>query len=508
MIRLHRWWTQPSRRTMLLLAAAVLAGILAVFITVTLLGLRETTAYARLTNTNIAGTLATSIRQTLDTYNRSLQGSAAEMRDPLVLALPLDLRRKAVFDQAIDVPGVSEFAVFDAAGNLVMSSNPSRTAANVADRAYFMRQRDDPQLGLYIDGPLVLRPTGLQALVLSRRRTDVEGRFAGIVAATIHLEFFDAMFERVSLNDGSRITLMGSDRRIIARMPRQIELIGKSLAQTVPVQRFESGERFFEAVSALTGSKQLYYFVRVAGYPMVIVVSDSVTDVYASWRHRTWWLGASTFLLVVACIALGCLFLRELNNRRALARHMEQLAHYDSLTGLPNRLLLFDRAAQSLAQAKRDGRRVALMYLDLDGFKRVNDALGHQAGDELLQLVAKRLGSGLRSSDTLSRQGGDEFVVLAPLDGGTQSAEDIVRKILSLAREPYQLGRHGLSVTVSIGIAVFPEDGDHFELLAQRADVAMYRAKHSGKNKFCFYTEEIGRTASQALTGLEWPESE
>jgi diguanylate cyclase (GGDEF)-like protein len=490
---------QPNRRVLLTLTGVVLLGIATVFIAVTVGGWKETTAHARQTNANVAGTLAANIQQILDTYDRSLQGSALEAQDPVIMALPADIRAKVVFDKAVDVPGVSEFAVFDASGDLVMSSLAARKKLNVADRSYFKTLRDRPEAGLLIDGPLTLRQTGALAVVLSRRRTDTSGKFAGVVTATIRLQFFDNLFDRVLLNPGSQISLMGTDMRVIARLPHQPGLIGRSLENATPVRRFKAGEKFFRETSSLNGVTQLYYFEPVAGYPMVISVSDPVSAIYANWRERTVWLGISTFLLMCANFALVGLFLQELNGRRALTRRMQHLAHHDPLSGLPNRLLLLDRATQMLAQAGRDGREVAVMYLDLDGFKDVNDALGHAAGDELLQLVAHRLCSCLRKADTLSRQGGDEFVVLAPLTEGVEGARHVATKLVVQGQQPYVVGGQELRVTSSVGIALFPRDGLTFEVLAQRADAAMYQAKRAGRNRFVFYDDEIGRIAEQAL---------
>ena len=493
---------EPTRRALLVMTAVVLLGIAGVFIAVTLLGLRETAAHARQTSANIAGTLAENIHQTLDTYDRSLRGTALELLDPAVMALPPELREKVVFDKAVDVPGVSGFGVVDANGDLVMSSQKVSGKLNVSDRAYFSVQRALPGSGLFIDGPLLLRQSSAPSMVLSRPRVDASGNFAGVVATTLRLEFFDRLLRRITLDKGSRITLLGQDMRIIARVPPDPALVGKSLATSRAVQRFQAGENFFEEKSALTGDLQLYTFEPVSGYPMAVSVSSSVSNVYASWRQRTWWLGVSTLLLMAACVTLVALFLQALNARRALAKRMQQLAHYDPLTGLPNRLLLRDRATQMLEQAHRDGRAVAVMYLDLDGFKDVNDALGHAAGDALLMQVSERLCSGLRKSDTLSREGGDEFVVLAPLgqgEGKAAAAERVAHKLVTLAAQPYQIDAHELRVTTSVGIAMYPQDGPSFDLLSQRADAAMYQSKRSGKNRFLFYDDEIGRMAEQEL---------
>ena len=154
-----------------------------------------------------------------------------------------------------------------------------------------------------------------------------------------------------------------------------------------------------------------------------------------------------------------------------------KLAFHDELTGLPNRTLLQDRFTQAVALATRQGKRVALLFLDLDGFKRINDAFGHAAGDRLLQQVAARLASCIRTSDTACRYGGDEFVVLLPELDGQQSAISVAGKIRANLTVPYLVGDTAIEVTTSLGIAVYPADGIECGELIRVSDLAMYRNK-------------------------------
>lgn len=165
---------------------------------------------------------------------------------------------------------------------------------------------------------------------------------------------------------------------------------------------------------------------------------------------------------------------------------LNYIANHDSLTGLPNRILLYERISESLETAKANDQFLALMFLDLDGFKQINDTLGHAIGDLLLQAVAKRLTGCLRTSDTVARLGGDEFVVLLPTIPDTNNVTQVARKILSTLSQAFAISGETLSVTTSIGIALFPEHGDQLESLMERADEAMYHAKKTGKNRFAF----------------------
>lgn len=173
---------------------------------------------------------------------------------------------------------------------------------------------------------------------------------------------------------------------------------------------------------------------------------------------------------------------RNVTRRRALEERLRHLAGHDALTGLCNRMRLEDRLGHAIRRSRRDGRGLALLYMDLDGFKAVNDTYGHHSGDHLLVTVAERLRMVLRESDTIARMGGDEFAVV--LEGGVdaQGAAVVAEKLTATVSTPYP--GITLGVTASIGIALFPGDGDSTEALLRAADAAMYQAKHDGKNRY------------------------
>ena len=173
-------------------------------------------------------------------------------------------------------------------------------------------------------------------------------------------------------------------------------------------------------------------------------------------------------------------------------RQMAYMAEHDFLTGLPNRALLTDRLSQSIMFALRHGgKKVALMYLDLDHFKHINDSLGHEVGDKLLQSVAQRLQTSVRHSDTVSRHGGDEFVILLAEVESVQDATITAEKIMAVMTKPHLIADHQLHVTLSIGMSIFPDDGKDVETVIRNADTAMYHAKRSGRNKYQFFTAEM-----------------
>jgi diguanylate cyclase (GGDEF)-like protein/PAS domain S-box-containing protein len=170
---------------------------------------------------------------------------------------------------------------------------------------------------------------------------------------------------------------------------------------------------------------------------------------------------------------------------------MLHLAEHDALTDLPNRLLLNDRLARSIALARRYGRRLAVLFLDCDRFKHINDSLGHAIGDQVLRSVAKRLTTCVRESDTVSRHGGDEFLILLSELDQPEDAEAIAEKIVSSIAEPHHIAGHELQLTASVGIALYPEDGQDTQSLIMRADTAMYYAKNTGRNRVGFYKSDM-----------------
>lgn len=190
----------------------------------------------------------------------------------------------------------------------------------------------------------------------------------------------------------------------------------------------------------------------------------------------------------------------DISERKAAEERVRHLAQYDFLTDLPNRALFADRLKQAIGAAQRDGSRLALMFIDLDHFKTINDSLGHNVGDMLLREVAQRLASVIRVSDTVSRQGGDEFLVLTPgIDSPTDAAY-IARKLTESIAEPFHLEGHKLVVTPSIGIALFPDDGSDMGNLIRNADAAMYHAKQHGRNAYQFFTADMNARAMERLT--------
>ncbi|MDV6316919.1 diguanylate cyclase domain-containing protein [Idiomarina sp. HP20-50] len=250
--------------------------------------------------------------------------------------------------------------------------------------------------------------------------------------------------------------------------------------------------------------EKLYLAIRDDWQPLVMALNrgiDSVTENERRQLRQKWYgfqleqgwsneelldiamkVGSIVLLVIVGFVIWNSRLRKEIKLRKAAERRIRHIATHDELTGLPNRNLMQDRLEQTLNQNERTGKPFAVLFLDLDGFKKINDDFGHNYGDELLIHAAQRMSTLLRRSDTVCRHGGDEFVIILPTANTTGSALAVSRKLVVQLAKPYKVKKKTLEISVSIGVAVYPKHGKSTDDLLRSADKAMYRAKAAGKN--------------------------
>jgi diguanylate cyclase (GGDEF)-like protein len=258
------------------------------------------------------------------------------------------------------------------------------------------------------------------------------------------------------------------------------------------------------------GTKQVavprYQSWHVQG-PIVGAVVLEYTQIYSELMDATAWqiysVGGAGLFCVVLVGFLGVKLHGSLSKRlleeRIAAQQIEHLAFHDKLTGLSNRGMFSRMLEQGLQEAKRYNRQLAVYFVDLDRFKNINDTLGHETGDLLLQEMATRLKSCLRESDCIARLGGDEFVIMIPNFAGTEQLATVAQKILTSVSRIFALGEHEFHVTASVGISLYPSDGTDERTLMKNADIAMYQSKEDGKNAFTFYSAELNKNSIERL---------
>ncbi len=278
----------------------------------------------------------------------------------------------------------------------------------------------------------------------------------------------------VTVNDSGRIESANPAAERMFGYGRG-RLAGRDLLDILPMDARDRHQRFFDAYMSGLFPTLMGRLVEGIGlradnstFPMEISVSE-----LRQGRNR-----------------LFTAILRDISERKENEERIRKLAHHDPLTGLPNRNLLNDRMNHALARMRRNSGRMAILYVDLDKFKPINDTLGHEAGDLVLREVARRLESCVRSSDTVARVGGDEFVVMVEDVQRPSEARQVARKILDVLAEPVTYQGHECAVGASIGAAMFPDDGTTIDEVCRAADVAMYRVKHGGRNGFGFFSGE------------------
>ena len=351
-------------------------------------------------------------------------------------------------------------------------------------------------------------------LRFSRALHDREGSFGGVAVVQVDASFFVSGYEPAKLGEQGFLGVLARDGTFRVRRSGEEIVVGEHASYDEVVTSDGFGEtevvlapNTWDGVVRYTSARELYDF------PLAVVVGLSEQEQLAAAsgqaREYRWRAVAGSLLLLVVLVVLGRLYWRleslrrrEREARQAHAKHVEHLAYHDALTGLPNRSFMSRILDDRIRQSSRYGRQFGVFFLDLDGFKQINDTLGHDAGDDLLREVARRLEDALRKSDTVARMGGDEFMVVLPEIESEEQVTAVARKILVALAEPFVLLGERFRVTSSVGISLFPKDGVDEQSLLKNADIAMYAAKEAGKNNFRFFAPEMS-SASRERSNLE-----
>ncbi len=316
------------------------------------------------------------------------------------------------------------------------------------------------------------------------------------MTAGIDIDAEAAMWNAIELKPGMRLTLMRDDGYVQLALSKENQ--SREAIYSNPVEGFSAipvgGEvRDPWLPDALSKS------VRLERFPLTVIASYDSRQMIKGFIQR---MSVPTFLFGVALIFGWLIFNYLLRNQKLYEDELIHHATHDALTRLPNRVLLEDRIRQDIERARHFKRHVAVMYIDLDQFKRINDTLGHKAGDRLLSMCADRLRMSLRQGDTVGRLGGDEFLVILPDLTEPNDAHGLASRILDDFNRPFEVEGRELFSTVSIGVAMFPNDGSETETLLKNADTALYRAKDAGRNSFCFF-EPCHNTATARRIEVE-----
>lgn len=404
---------------------------------------------------------------------------------------------------------VFEVSIVDIKGDVVASTGSS-VSANVAERDFFQSQRLADSFSISREQPDL--EGGGWRLTFSRRSNTTDGKFAGIVMLSVDAAYFVSGYEDTNLGEHGMFGIIGEDGVFLVRRSGKTVDVNDISQYRLPVQHV-TNKVVSEATpqtNAWDGVRRYSSVHKIHGFPLNAVLGLSVDEQLAATRSNKQvylWRAAAGSLVMFLIIAAMWRMSHQLalSRQRAVEEHVahaarvEYFAYHDSLTTLPNRSLFSKLLGYSINQAHRHNGQLAVLFLDLDHFKKINDTLGHEAGDQLLQEVAARLKTCLRESDTVARLGGDEFVVMLPELNEEEYVATVAQKILSVVARPFFLASQECRVTASIGVSSYPQDGLDEQTLTKNADIAMYKAKEEGKNNFQLYSDKLNTNSLERL---------
>jgi diguanylate cyclase (GGDEF)-like protein len=404
---------------------------------------------------------------------------------------------------------VFDISVVDNKGKVVASNNP-KEMAGIVDLNIFMNLA--PTDVMLIGRPRRDPVNEERHLYFGRKLGATGGKPPGMVIVEVDAAYFVSGYEATRMGAHGVLGISGSDGVFLVRRSGEIVTANDDSHYQFPVAHADDevqSETTLQA-NAWDGVERFTSVRSIYGFPLATIVGLSADEQLADTeRNRQvylWRAVAASIAVSLILAVMGRMSRQLVLNRQTVmeehithAKNVEHIAYHDSLTGLPNRSLFSKLLGHSITLAHRHERQLAVLFLDLDHFKNINDTLGHEAGDQLLSEVAARLRTCLRGSDTVARLGGDEFIVMLPELDVDIYAASVAHKILAAVARPFVLAGEDFRITASIGISTYPQDGVDEQTLIKNADVAMYRAKEEGKNNFQFYSEELNASSLERL---------
>ncbi len=373
---------------------------------------------------------------------------------------------------------------------------PDFKPVDMSDREHFRVHLDGKYKGVFIGKPVTSRTDNRILIPITERVETKDGRFVGVMIFELSPALLTSLSKSLDLGESGTISLIGDDNVIRARFTKQrpegLDGIGQYVAHNFgPGVGPESSQGSYILKANVDHVTRLYSYRRIAGYPLVVSVGLGYDEGLASW-----WTITMTILAVAAGATLflgglGLYLAREIGVRRMAERKVERLARTDPLTGLPNRRAFVEALQQAIGRTGRGGKGFAVLYLDLDHFKDVNDTLGHRVGDELLEAAGERLRSSIRVTDAVARFGGDEFAILQTDVGDPADAAALAGKLIEVIAQTFSIEGNRIQSGTSIGIAVGEPGTNDGETLLSHADLALYRAKSEGRGSYRFFTESM-----------------
>ncbi|WP_210250339.1 GGDEF domain-containing protein [Methylobacterium planeticum] len=450
---------------------------------------------SEITSHSLIQVLGRDIARNIELYDLSLRAVVDGMKRPDVADLSPELRHMLLFDRAATALGYGSIVVLDAVGNVVTSSQSAIPPAfNSADREYFRYFATHADDELHVSPPSISRLSGQWVIMLSRRISNPDGSFAGVVAGAIFLDYFRGLFTAAGADHAGTVTLYGPGGTVAMREPFDPRQIGTSVADTESYQEILKAKSGSFVGPAMLGEGNRHFaFAHIGDYPLQLSAAVPPGEIYADWQRKALGLGSVVLCLCGVTVLLTWLFGRELTQRRRaeeataeLNVELAQLATTDALTGLANRRRFDEVLGQEWRRSVRSQQPLSLLILDADCFKGFNDRYGHQQGDEALKLIARSIEAATDDShDIACRIGGEEFAVVLPDTDikGALVVADRIRDAVAGWKVPHEASPHGV-LTVSCGLAQIPmTPAVDPAALVTAADKALYEAKRLGRDR-------------------------